>query len=249
MKQAQASKRDEQDSNSYVILNAPRMKVSKLSGLKFPENCVLINLQDNELVSLDGMPTMKSLRYMQLDGNPIRSLVSVKVQPGLRWLSLRGAPITKNPYFTLMCLIGFGTNITVINKTKVDEHLRKMAKAMTHKLRPSIRQGFVISNLKPLRMYKPSAGRQTGGEKEVAKTTVAVLCDFLSCSDDVTSLPVDLKRRVAEKLQQIRAKHSMLPENETDQYNNDDETTDMNDNPFELSDDEDVIPPFCSDDD
>ena len=226
----------------HVMLNAPRMKISKITGIKFPENTLLINLQDNELASLDGLPTIKTLRYLQLDGNPIKSFAATKAQPGLRWLSLKGAPITKNPYFTLMALIAFGPNVVVINNTKVDEFLQNMAKAMTHRLRPSIRQGLVISNLKPLRMYKPSTRHKTAVPDQ-PKTSVAILCDFVNACDNARDLPQALKTQFVQKLAQIRQKHAFT---DTEIIPDIEQTT--GENPFEFSDDGDPIPPFSSDD-
>lgn len=241
-KKARDRERGEQTATQHVMLNAPRMKISKITGIKFPENTLLINLQGNELASLDGLPTIRTLRYLQLDGNPIKSFAATKAQPGLRWLSLKGAPITKNPYFTLMALIAFGPNVVVINNTKIDEYLQNMAKAMTHRLRPSIRQGLVIANLKPLRMYKPSTKHKTAVPDQ-PKTSVAILCDFVNACDNARDLPQALKTQVLGRLAQIRQKHALI---DTDIIPDIEQTT--GENPFELSDDGDPIPPFSSDD-
>lgn len=184
--------------------------ITKFTQIKIPNNTLIIRLKGNNIRNFADLPRLPQLRSLFLDKNPIDSFAGVRYQPVLKHLSLKFTPLTKNPYFNMLCVIAFGSQLVTINNESVNQHLVNHAEKMKDLIRPKLRKGYLISNLEPLKFYTPvrSTKRRNSNLELPARVSVAVLCDYvIAFEDDLSFIPNPLIKKVSSKLAEIRQKH------------------------------------------
>lgn len=143
------------DIRNRTSILLPKKKINSFSQIRINENCSTIDLSENNIVNFHGMKALPILISLNLDNNNIDSfkdLTSSKAFPKLRWLSIKNNPIIRSPFFRLMCLVCFGSQIITINDVNINEQSRTVADKIRDSLFPELQKGYLLSSFNPIRL-------------------------------------------------------------------------------------------------
>jgi hypothetical protein len=123
---------------------------------------ISLDLSDNPLRDFTGLPALPFLKVLRVDNTDIQSFKGALLFPSLETLSIREAPVTRNPHFTLMALLAFGTTVTVLNGRYLSAE--RIRPALDPEVRrwflPWLREGYVIVDLQQKLVWQPGAKSQ-----------------------------------------------------------------------------------------
>jgi hypothetical protein len=131
-------------------------KIQSLMDISpIPKRCSSLYLQQNQICNFLGLPDLPRITRIILDGNPVHSFEGCRRLPTLRFLSLRNTPISRNKYLKLMALVAFNGQLLKVNDEPIPLETREYAVFLQHSLFPVLKEGKIITNLKPLRVAVP----------------------------------------------------------------------------------------------
>lgn len=114
-----------------------------------------VNLSHNPIATLEFLPTLTDFRALIFDDTKLESLLKAVPQPEIEQFSCINAPLAANKFLPIMAVIAFGTNLKVVNGTKITPKIIKDAQTLQVDLYPYIIEGWVIASLSPLKLINP----------------------------------------------------------------------------------------------
>lgn len=138
--------------HKFINLDLKSKYITSFSSNRIKLDATTINLSNNNIVNFEGMKVYSRMISLNLDNNPIRSFKGCVSQPHMKKISMRRSPITRNPYFKLMCVIAFGSQLNTINDDTIYPDLKTQAEKLAKNLRGYLYEGKVLTNIYPLRL-------------------------------------------------------------------------------------------------
>jgi hypothetical protein len=118
--------------------------LTTLSGLPESTDLKILYLQYNALTSFDHLGSQPSLKELNVEGNKIASFRGAAPLPKLEFLVLKGNPVANHPFYRIMSLMAFGSNIRRIDGTVVLNSERDLAKSMGSRAAAAVRLGWLM---------------------------------------------------------------------------------------------------------
>ena len=135
----------------------PSIKSMKKFGLTmFPQlqqmrECETLVFSENPITSFAGLCNSTNLRYLYLDDTKIQSFDGVPDLPNLEFLSLKNTPVGRYKKVMLMSVIVFEA-LRQLDGVEVPAKVRAQAEEMRDLVVPYLREGWVITGVKPIRL-------------------------------------------------------------------------------------------------
>jgi hypothetical protein len=126
-------------------------------------------------------PDFSGVRKLVLDDVKLTTFANLNFSSGLEFFSCFNAPISISRHFVLMAAIVFGPTLRRINGATISTATKAVASTLTPFIREYLLKGFLLMNLKPVRLLNPVTRnrkmeqfREIFAEKEVGggKATV-----------------------------------------------------------------------------
>ena len=101
------------------------------------------------------MNSYRSLQCLLADDTKLVSFKGAVPQNNLSQISAKRSPLGGSPYFPLMSLIAFGSDIVVVNGQSVTDGQKERARKLRPLLQGLLKEGWIILNLSPLVLMDP----------------------------------------------------------------------------------------------
>ena len=108
-----------------------------------------LDLSHNSFVDFAGMTSMPSLTRLNVSHTNIQTFIGAVEQESLIQLMALKTPLSSHSFFNLMCLIVFGPQLQIVNKSKITSADVKQCKRYKEHLLPYLLKGWLIMNLIP----------------------------------------------------------------------------------------------------
>ncbi|OHS93931.1 hypothetical protein TRFO_39899 [Tritrichomonas foetus] len=150
MKQKNDSQPNKFKSTFRSIKNAKLTSFPHISSRSLLEE---IDVSRNNIDSFENLPVLQNLKSLNCTNTRVTSFKGAQTQPSLKSLYLARTPIAQYQYYRIMALIVFGDSIEEIDHVTIRNSERTYAKYNRTLLYPFLTKGWVITMIKPIKLY------------------------------------------------------------------------------------------------